>query len=254
MSHTADIFRRFGNELYKVGFPIYRPLYSVFKIYADRAERQILTGQLSAGCVAVDAGANIGIYSQFLSRCVGPAGAVHSFEPSPENFRHLSAAVAGLPNVRTNELAVSDKTGRSLLYVSDKLNVDHHTYPTEGEARKAIPIKSTTLDDYFAAGSRVDLIKMDVQGFELHALRGAKRVLQENRDVKLQLEFWPFGLKQAGASADELLSFLEDHSFSLFRPGANGLVKFDRSHAGTLEPAKYFNLFAEREPATRSLR
>ena len=127
---AGKVARRFGNELYKVAFPIYRPLYSVFKIYADRAERQILTQQLSAGCVAVDVGANIGIYSQFLSRCVGPAGAVHSFEPSTENFRHLSAAVAGLPNVRVNELAVSDKTGRSLLYVSDKLNVDHHTYPT----------------------------------------------------------------------------------------------------------------------------
>jgi FkbM family methyltransferase len=248
---AGKVARRFGNVLYKVAFPIYRPLYSAFKSYAGRAERRILAQHLSAGCVAVDAGANIGIYSQFLSRCVGPAGAVHSFEPSPENFRHLSAAVAGLPNIRANELAVSDKTGRSLLYVSDKLNVDHHTYPAEGESRKTIPIKST-LDDYFAAGSRVDLIKMDIQGFELHALRGAKRLLQENRDIKLLLEFWPFGLKQAGGSADELLSFLEDQSFSLFLPGANGPVKFDRSHAGTLEPAKYFNLFAEREPATRA--
>jgi FkbM family methyltransferase len=246
------VARRFGNELYKVAFRIYRPLYSVFKVYADRAERRILTEHLSAGCVAVDAGANIGIYSQFLSRCVGPTGAVHSFEPSPENFRHLSAAVAGLPNIRASELAVSDKTGRSLLYVSDKLNVDHHTYPMEGESRKTIPIKSITLDDYFAAGSRVDLIKMDIQGFELHALRGAKRVLQENPHIKLLLEFWPFGLKQAGGSADELLSFLEDQSFSLFLPGANGPVKFDRSYAGALESIKYFNLFAEREPATRA--
>jgi hypothetical protein len=67
-------------------------------------------------------------------------------------------------------------------------------------------------------------------------------------------EAWPFGLKQAGGSADELLSFLEDHSFSLFLPGANGLLKFDRSHASTLEPAKYFNLFAEREASHPRLR
>ena len=248
---AGKVARRFGNVLYKVAFPIYRPLYSAFKSYAGRAERQILAQHLSAGCVVVDAGANIGVYSQFLSRCVGPTGAVHSFEPSPENFRHLNAAVAGLPNIRASEFAVSDKTGRSLLYVSDKLNVDHHTYPTEGDSRKTIPIKSITLDDYFAAGSRVNLIKMDIQGFELHALRGAKRVLQENPDIKLLLEFWPFGLKQAGGSADELLSFLEDQSFSLFIPGANGPVKFDRSYAGALESIEYFNLFAEREPATR---
>jgi hypothetical protein len=64
----------------------------------------------------------------------------------------MSAAVAALPNIRANELAVSDKTGRLLLYVSDRLNVDHLVYPTEREARKAIPIESTTFDDYFAAG------------------------------------------------------------------------------------------------------
>jgi hypothetical protein len=77
-------------------------------------------------------------------------------------------------------------------------------------------------------------------------------MLQESRDINLLLEFWPFGLKQAGASAGELMSFLEDQSFSLFLPGANRLVKFDRSHASILEPAKYFNLFADREPATRA--
>ncbi|HCP92273.1 MAG TPA: FkbM family methyltransferase, partial [Spartobacteria bacterium] len=40
------------------------------------------------------AGANIGIYSQFFSKCVEPGGAVHSFEPSPENFAHLREALS----------------------------------------------------------------------------------------------------------------------------------------------------------------
>src|SRR6266702_4352906 len=121
MSAAARFGRRIGNELYKVAFPMYRPLYSAFKSYTDRTERRVLARHLSSGSIVVDAGANIGIYSQFLARCVGPTGMVHSFEPSPENFARLRAAVASLPNVRVNQLALSDKTGESVLYVSEEL-------------------------------------------------------------------------------------------------------------------------------------
>lgn len=142
--------------------------------------------------MVVDAGANIGIYWEFLAKCVGPKGRVHSFEPDPNNFKHLHYLLAKFPNVVVNELAVGDTTGQSILYVSDKLNVDHRAYLTEGEARRSTPIKSITLDDYFAPGSRVDFIKMDVQGFELRALRDAERVLQDNAEIKLLLEVRPF--------------------------------------------------------------
>src|SRR5438067_447069 len=89
MSAAASFGYRIGNQLYKVAFPIYRPLYSAFKSYVDRAERELLARHLSAGCVAVDVGANIGVYSEFLLNCVGDTGVVHSFEPSPENFARL---------------------------------------------------------------------------------------------------------------------------------------------------------------------
>ena len=121
MSAAASFGRRIGNELYKVAFPIYRPLYSVFKSYADRTERRLLARNLSPGSVVVDAGANIGIYSRFLSNSVGSAGMVHSFEPDPQNFARLRIEVASLPNVRVNQLVLSDRTGDSLLYVCDEI-------------------------------------------------------------------------------------------------------------------------------------
>src|SRR4029078_1217750 len=119
-------------------------------------------------------------------------------------------------NVRANQLAVSDKTEYKLLYVSEDLNVDHRAYPTEGENRRTVTIQATALNDYFVPGSRVDLIKMDIQGYELHALKGARRLLEENRDVKLFIEFWPYGLTRAGASVEALLTLLHEAGFITF--------------------------------------
>jgi FkbM family methyltransferase len=63
-----------------------------------------------------------------------------------------------------------------------------------------MPIEMIALDDYFKPGERVDLSKMDIHGYELHALRGADRILEDSPDIKLLIEFWPDGLKQAGVN------------------------------------------------------
>lgn len=245
----ARIARHFGNELYKFAFPIYRPLYGAYKSRADRAERELLYQNLTPGAVVVDAGANIGIYSQFLASCVGASGVVHTFEPDPENFARLHGALVQFPNVKLNRLAVSDRTGESTLYVSENLNVDHRTYPTAGEDRRAISIHSTRLDDYFQLGDHVDVIKLDVQGFELHALQGAQRVLEENANVKILFEFWPYGLQQAGNSANELLAFLEERDFSIFLIKRADLIAWPHRSWIEPDPRVYFNLFAARQSA-----
>jgi FkbM family methyltransferase len=222
---------------------VYRLCYHAFKAYTDRAERRLLKSILSAGAVVVDAGANIGVYSQFLSRCVGRSGVVHSFEPSPENFSRLQAATRKLANVRLSQAAVGECSGRSKLYLSDQLNVDHRTYATDGDLRSAVPIDVAALDDYFKAGQRVDLIKMDIQGYELHALRGTNRVLADNPAAKLLLEFWPYGLEQAGANWCELIDNLRAKSMSIAEITNHGLIPF-REDSVKVSPQWYVNLFA----------
>ena len=243
----ATIVRRLGNQLYRFAFPIYRPLYSTFKSYTDRSERRLLADNLGEGSVVVDAGANVGIYSEFLSKCVGLTGVVHSFEPDPVNFARLYAALCDVPNVRLNQLAVSDKAAESLLYISKELNVDHRAYPTEGETRTAISIQSTTFDNYFQPGERVDLIKMDIQGYELRALLGAKRVLVDNPEIKLLLECWPYGLRAAGDSVQALLSFFRQHERAIFRIEGETLVQCEELAWNADDPDVYFNLFVRRE-------
>jgi FkbM family methyltransferase len=245
MSATSFLCRA-GNKLYQYGFPVYRPLYAGYKAYADRAERQLLKKILFQGAVTVDVGANIGIYSEFLSRRVGPTGLVHSFEPSPDNFRLLSNATRRLSNVRLTQAVVGERSGQCKLYISDKLNVDHRAYRADGDSRRAIPIQMVALDDYFKSGQRVDLVKIDIQGYELHALRGAQRVLQENPDISLLLELWPAGLAQAGVGWEGLVGMLEGLNMDLTLVRSGGLVPFDASKIRT-DVSWYVNLFAHRE-------
>jgi FkbM family methyltransferase len=243
---VVSLLRSVGNKAYKRSFPIYNVLYRAFKAYTDRAERQLLRRTLFAGAVTVDAGANIGIYSQFLSRCVGSTGVVHSFEPSCENFRRLQSATLKLANVRVSQSAVGERTGKSTLYLSDRLNVDHRTYITKEDQRDAVSIDIVALDDYFKSGQRVDLIKMDIQGYELHALRGATRVLEENPNINLLLEFWPSGLEQAGVHWEELIATLRSFSMDVTVVGPSGLVPFDARDV-QLDTSWYINLFARRK-------
>jgi FkbM family methyltransferase len=235
-----------GNKLYQYAFPIYRPLYFAYKQYADRAERNLLRQLLFPGAVVIDAGANIGVYSSFLARCVGPTGAVHSFEPAPENFKRLRAATRCLANVRANAAAVGERSGKSQLYVSENLNVDHRAYAPVAESRSAIDIEMVALDDYFQPGATVDLIKLDLQGYELHALRGARRVLSENSAVKLLLEFWPHGLESAGVPWRELLQLLHHCGMRVLQMRNASLVELNESEI-RIDPNWYINLFAGRD-------
>jgi FkbM family methyltransferase len=241
---TTTVLHRAANKVYQCAFPIYRPLYAAYKTYADRAERELLRRILFKGAVVVDVGANIGIYSRFLSRYVGPKGVVHSFEPSPDNFRRLSAATRNLSNVRLTQAVIGERSGECELYVSDKLNVDHRAYETD-DSRRVIPIEMIALDDYFKTGQRVDLIKMDIQGYELHALRGAQRVLQENSDINLLLEFWPAGLEQAGVSWETLVEMLQRSGMTLTLVRTGGLTPLDVRDIRN-DTSWYVNLFAHR--------
>ena len=241
----ASLFRGIGNKAYKYAFPAYRFAYRIFKVYTDRAERQLLHKVLFPGAIVVDAGANIGIYSEFLSRCVGPEGVVHSFEPYPSNFMRLRCATRKLPNVCLCPAAVGERSRETMLYVSEKLNVDHRAYMTKGNARRAVQVGMVALDDYFKPGERVDLLKFDVQGYELHALQGARRVVNENREIKLLLEFWPYGLEQAGGNWGHLIEMLEGLAMNIMFVRADGLIPFERRNVRT-DVNWYVNLFASR--------
>jgi FkbM family methyltransferase len=199
-----------GNKLFKHSFPVYRILYKLYKACSDRSERAILKEIIKPGMTVLDIGANIGIYTSFMAKIVGEKGRVYAFEPSPHNF-NLLKKYNNQGNVTLVQTAIGDTTGRIALYISDKLNVDHRTYET-GEKRKKIDVPSYRLDDYLQ-GRKIDFVKMDIQGFEYKALLGMENTLQNNQDIQILMEFWPYGLIKAGSKPEEVLAFLHRLGF-----------------------------------------
>jgi len=110
---AVSVLRRAGNKLYERAFPVYRPLYAAYKAHADRAERKLLRQILFPGAVVVDAGANIGIYSQFLSAVLARPGlSIHS-SLRPKISERLRSATQRLSNVRSSQAAVGEHSGNS---------------------------------------------------------------------------------------------------------------------------------------------
>ena len=231
---------KLGNLLYVYCPWAYRPLYGAYKAFADRAERRLLSDALRPGMIVADVGANIGAYSAFFASRVKSEGTVYAFEPEHRNFDGLVGIGRKWPNIRAVNAAVGAQSGTLKLYMSGDLNVDHHTYD-DGEGRQAIEVPVVQLDAFFPPGNRVDLIKMDIQGYELPALHGARRVLTENRDVKLLLEYWPYGLRRAGTEPAALLRYLRELGFTLDTPEKGRSIEAIGENVND-----YINIYAHR--------
>jgi FkbM family methyltransferase len=170
--------------------------------------------EIKKGDIVLDIGANIGYYTLIFARLVGEGGKVYAFEPDPVNFSLLkkNIEVNGYQNVVLVQKAVSNKTGKTRLYLSE-YTADHRIYDSH-DGRRSMEIESTTLDDFFSMPVNIGFIKMDVQGSELLIFQGMSRLL--NTGVKILAEFSPKSLKKAGTSPEKYLELLEKSSFTLY--------------------------------------
>ena len=161
-------------------------------------ERRLFTGLLRPGMSVVDVGANIGYYALMARQSVGPEGRVVCFEPEPTNAAELRRNIAesGFTNVTVVEAAVGGERG------SAKLLLGLNGTLATGEGEIEVPV--VTVDA--AMTSRVDLIKVDVEGFEGHVLRGAEGVIRADRPI-LFVEMHP-GLVPDPSTIEWIVAFV----------------------------------------------
>ncbi|WP_282948104.1 FkbM family methyltransferase [Cellulomonas endometrii] len=149
------------------------------------------------GATFVDVGANVGYFSRLIARHCRPARII-AFEPHPLLVPVLRRNVAGAqPPVEVHALALGDAPATVELRSAPHNIGDTRVARTTTEpTQDAVTARMSTFDD--EVRGRVDVVKIDVQGYELDVLRGMRRVIAENPQLVVVAEFWPGALEERG--------------------------------------------------------
>lgn len=153
--------------------------FGVFEVQTIRLIKSIL----KPGDRAVDVGANIGYMTLHMAKRVGATGEVHSFEPVPGNRARLEQALVDnhFGFVRVHSEALGEKSDKTLIYDFSASTAGHAESSLRPlhENATALPCDVVRMDDVIDGPVR--LIKVDVEGAEVGVLRGATRVIRENK-------------------------------------------------------------------------
>ena len=197
----ADLRTSIGLQLYRYG-------------YWD-ASLQLVSEILQPGDKFVDGGANIGLFSLVAARRVGPTGKVFAFEPSPATAHILSenCVLNGYSQVEINQVALSEVAGKRDFYAFSGSRAGLSSFlPIENNGAKKITVASTTLDEALSGGhDKLRLVKLDLEGAEVKALRGATTLLQKG--VIFFVEVEPLRLRHLETSERTLYEIFSNNGY-----------------------------------------
>jgi FkbM family methyltransferase len=170
---------------------------------------------LKPGDVAIDGGANIGLFTLIAAAGVGRQGRVIACEPSPATMRLLRANVDrnGFDWVELREVALASVPGRLQMRVFTPGSGFSSFAPADTAGGAEVEVEVATIDDVASEVlERLKLVKLDVEGAELRALRGAPEVLHRARpDFIVELE--PEHLERQGGSVAEVQELFDDAGY-----------------------------------------
>ena len=187
---------------------------------AERKEDEdFLKAYLKPGDVVVDVGANIGNITLTSAALVGNSGKIISIEPHPVIFKYLSGNISlnNFTNIDIINIAVSDFNG--VIYFSNKACDDQNEVVKEGNLK----VNTMTLDEILIKSIKsIDLLKIDVEGFELNVLKGASSILDKTKCIYYESEEKHF--KKYGYTTGDLIDMLQSVGFKLFKFEENKLI------------------------------
>jgi FkbM family methyltransferase len=159
-------------------------------------EARLLREMIPQCRVVFDVGANVGDWAEIALAC-NPAIELHCFEPSPATFERLMTR-SFAPRLKANPFGLSSSSGAADLHVFAAASGMNSLYRRSGLDDRGIASPATserveleTLDGYCAEHGidSIDFLKLDVEGHELHVLRGAARALSAGRIGAVAFEY-----------------------------------------------------------------
>jgi FkbM family methyltransferase len=185
---------------------------------------------IGPGMCVVDVGANAGIFTLMAASLAGEGGSVHAFEPSPRDRERLLANVSinALKNVHVHSQALGREAGKATLEVAGSDHPGHNTiggfaYSADTRAG-SIEVDLMSLDDFAQGLTRLDLLKIDVEGSETSVLQGARETLRKFRPIIVAEAYDP-SLRQLGTSASELLQLVRSYDYEIRVFGPSGTAE-----------------------------
>lgn len=176
----------------------------------------IINSLLSPGDAYIDIGANIGLHTLRAARHVQPGGHVYAFEANPFTAARLRAhaAINRLSNVTVFDVALSDHPGQATLKPGAEPHAGAMTLSAHGrgEGHEVPLVPGDEILGAIKPQGRV-LVKLDVEGHELHVLRGLRRWLAANQPTVV-MELTPEWLQ----SPDEVIGFFTELGYHGYRP------------------------------------
>lgn len=219
----------------KEGLSIYLPIHSeiskiIYRGTYEKKEIAFVRKLLKQGDYFIDAGANIGLFTLHAADVVGETGRVFSFEPFTPTFHKLQENILlnKFGNVVAFNQGLSDKSGKLSMQISengyDAWNSFHLRNDEKFTANAEVEV--TTLEDAFEPEifSKINLIKIDVEGWEKFVLLGGKNYLQAYSPV-VMVEFTEINTFNAGYYVYELFDLMKGWGYEWYEFGGNGLLK-----------------------------
>lgn len=170
--------------------------------FYEAIELGVLEQVTAKSNVILDVGANIGLYSCLAAKHAPKRAKIIAFEPVVENQDYLQRNIEQneLPSIVVEPMAVGEKSGDIKIYLVEN-SIGTHSVSSKNalESTTFTTVPVVTLDEYVAKKLKkpVDVLKVDVEGYEGSVLRGAKALLKKDKPT-LFIEFVPFHLENCG--------------------------------------------------------
>jgi FkbM family methyltransferase len=188
----------------------------------------------------LDVGAHCGIFARIASNVISEHGKIFALEPNPDVLGFLQANLPA-PAVSIRKLAITDSNGKAPLWKGGAsetaLSSLAYHLPTEDHSL----VQTSTLDQFIADEQleQIALVKLDVEGSEMMALKGARSSLAKKSILALLVEFTEDNIHKSGYSAPELANELISFGYHPYRMG-HDKVELTSFHVN--QPIVYENI------------